>query len=120
MGNFFCVEPFVQDAGAQLKNILNFSNDELKPVVDDIELKELMLKEKQFLKSQGADVEITDISKHLTFVLHWKDELRQRSGFFCNFNESLLPVSGQYHDPQRNPLQVAYSHEKEIFIDSDE
>lgn len=115
-GRFFSVE----EAQNQLESaqILRY-NPQIVSVVKDEQLTAFLEKEINYLKEHNQDIDCGDPSKQVNFILHWFMPQENRRGFFCSYKQNLFPSSANLHESVRNPLQIAYDHQKEIFVHSE-
>lgn len=72
-----------------------------------------------YLKLHNQDIDCTDASKQVNFILHWFNPHENRRGFICSYKQNLFPSSASVHESVRHPLQIAYDHQKEISITSE-
>ena len=81
-GRFFSVEE--AQSATDDSQVLRY-NPQIVSVVNDEQLKAFFDKEIDYLKLHNQDIDCTDPSKQVNFILHWFMPNENRRGFFCSY-----------------------------------
>ena len=112
IAKFFQIEPWVQEDLTQENTQTLLTID---PAIKSLQATDsfgsFFQNEKEWMLKKRA-ITRTDDSREIDFVLHWKMNHSNRSGFFPSFKQNMFPATSKHS----KLLQVAYNFEQNVTV----